>query len=170
MTRHNPTYFPNGADYDLNGEWNPVIFSSGGISISGGYTPLELSPTVFLGFMGKANASFSYGEAGSYTVLGLDESYTYTGGWLSFSPMAAFRFQIGRNSFINLGAGASIWKYTSMSLSESFYGMSGDYNLSSLDGSSGVSPAAYASINWGWNTIEIGLTGPDVFLGWGVTF
>jgi len=158
MTTNDAVYFP-----DVNGE--KTKFLDGGPSISAGFTPLLLSSTTSFGFMGRFSGSYVHADGES----NWSGSFSYSGIWVEFSPMVCLRFQVNRDWFINLGAGPSFWKYGAMALDDGGVVYPMPY-ISSFDGSSGVSPAVYFSINFGWNTIEIGLTGPDVFAGWGVTF
>ena len=171
MTLNSNTYFPN-----IYG--NKSAFLDMGLGISGGYTPWHLSPTIGFGFMGKVEISVALANYGSFSISSPYygtlpvQSYFYLGSWIGFSPMGVFRFQIGRDSYINLGVGPSFWKYTDMGIYtlNAFGYAAADAPLSSFDGTSGVSPAVYSSISFGWFIIELGLTGPDFFAGLGVSF
>jgi hypothetical protein len=174
-----PGFFPNVADRLETGAWKNVTFVGFGFALSGGYTPWQISPTIYFGFMGKATVAYTRADAGSIDWgMGLHSDFNYDGWWLGVSPMAAFRFQLGQNSYINLGAGISFWNYTSMTAHEAdpwgnfdinwITDWADRFNVSSK--TSGIGPAVYASINWGWATLEAGLTGPDAFVGFGATF
>ena len=158
MATNDAVYFP-----DLTGKKTP--FLDLGLSLSGGYTPWQLSPTTSFGFMGKFSVLGSISLTVPRDTLGY-----YLGRWFAISPMACFRFQVGRDSFLNLGAGASYWKYIRMDIIGYPLEHLGSYDLDTLDGSSGIFPAFYGSINWRWFVVELGFTGPDFFWGFGITF
>jgi hypothetical protein len=88
--------------------------------------------------------------------------------------MAAVRFQTNGNNFILLAAGVSYYSYGDVT--ENFWDDDGYVSYSETGSSTGVAgasgwePSLLLQITFGGGSAEVGLNGPDIYVGAGFVF
>ncbi|HVO37477.1 MAG TPA: hypothetical protein VMV03_00470 [Spirochaetia bacterium] len=148
-----------------------------------GITPFKVSPRIALGLTLAATVGFTSSDNGAASGTGywpfppvyydITYSYSYSVVCSTISPLFVSRFAIAPRVYLNLGAGLSFWRYSHLDyiVEESWLlGSTKDHlnlDASSLEGTFGVSYAVLCQLSWRWISAEVGLIGPDVFLGIG---
>jgi len=146
-----------------------------------GYTPFQISKEVGFGFMARMSLGLSYTDLGTYSAgmnyfdnygnyLGstyYQDSFYGLATWIGLTPMLTARFQMGRNDYLNLGIGASYYSYTSCGEYDTNGNVSQDIPING-PAWYGWTPAFLIQMGIGNGaTIELGLTGPDIHVGFG---
>ncbi len=161
----------NGSRFDYSGQGTSWNDGSGSLTI--GWTPFMVSPTIGLGFSIRGSAALSLGDNGevdrysdpipltNYRYNEGNLGFIYLGTWASVSPMLTARLLLRSDVYVNIGAGPTFWKYLSMD----YKGMEYDDDL--LDDAVYASFAAMAQVSIGWFYAELGVSGPDFQIGLG---
>ena len=159
---------------------SPFTFD-GILNLDLGYTPIKLD-TFHLGGMIRLSGALSFTYIGSRSgwdgyYYGNDtvSEYALTS-WFAISPMIAGRIQLAGNSTLVLAFGASYYSYGdyevifSDTAGDPAFNQSASAPTTGAIGASGWKPAALLQLVEGSFTTELGLTGPDFYVGCGYAF
>lgn len=176
---YHPATNPDSTPLLGDGTWVDGI-----LNVTVGYTPFQTAlPALKIGGMVRISGALGFCNQSLTVALGDGFNVTYNDSWLGITPMLAGRYQLGKDSYLNVGMGPSFWAYTSLSANATEYtsyvpvsgtafpvGGNLTYCFQFMSETMGVSLAALTSLSFGINTIELGFTGPDVYLGYGISF
>jgi hypothetical protein len=134
-----------------------------------GYTPLSIGCFHFGGMI-RGSASFSYTSLINETPGPIVNNGDATTIWFAVSPMVAGRFLLSPNNYLTIGAGITYFVYGNLNETWSLINIPGGDEEAWIGGSTGFGPAVLIQFSFNSIVLEAGLTGPDFYIGTGVTF